>query len=110
MERLQAPQPPQHDVINYCQLISAELQLLEVLQADTGLSLEIQGHTDADGSDAYNLDLSDRRAKSVVAWLVAKGIDAGRLQGEGKGEAAPVASNATADGKALNRRVEIRKL
>ena len=90
--------------------IALRRRLLALLQDHPELNVAIEGHTDADGSDAYNLDLSDRRAKSVVAWLVAKGIDAGRLQGEGKGEAAPVASNATADGKALNRRVEIRKL
>ncbi len=84
-------------------------QLLTALQAAPELVVDIEGHTDADGSDAFNQDLSQRRSASVVGWLVENGIDAGRLQPVGKGEAEPVASNATADGKALNRRVEVRK-
>lgn len=84
-------------------------RLLAALQSAPALNIVIEGHTDADGSDAYNLDLSQRRAASVVRWLSERGIDAARLEPVGKGEAEPVASNATADGKALNRRVELRK-
>jgi outer membrane protein OmpA-like peptidoglycan-associated protein len=84
-------------------------RLLVALQSAPDLVVNIEGHTDSDGEDAYNLDLSNRRAQSVVAWLVAHGIDAGRLGPVGKGEAEPVASNTTADGKALNRRVDIRR-
>lgn len=84
-------------------------QLLGALDSDAALSLTISGHTDSDGADAYNLDLSKRRAEAVKAWLVGKGIAAGRLTAEGKGETAPVASNDTADGRALNRRVEAAK-
>ncbi len=83
--------------------------LLEALQSAPDMRVDIEGHTDADGKDAYNLDLSARRAASVVAWLVDAGIPAARLSPVGKGEAEPVASNATADGKALNRRVEVRR-
>lgn len=84
-------------------------QLLGALEGDTALSLTISGHTDSDGADAYNLDLSKRRAEAVKAWLVGKGVADGRLVAEGKGEAEPVASNDTADGRALNRRVEAAK-
>ncbi len=83
--------------------------LYEALQSAPDMRVTIEGHTDADGKDAYNLDLSARRAATVVAWLVEAGIPASRLRPVGKGEAEPVASNATADGKALNRRVEVRR-
>jgi outer membrane protein OmpA-like peptidoglycan-associated protein len=68
--------------------------------------LEVQGHTDADGTNAYNIDLSQRRAASVVAYLVGKGIDGARLKPKGYGEEQPVASNNNKAGMALNRRVE----
>ncbi|MEQ9506138.1 MAG: OmpA family protein [Hyphomonas sp.] len=84
--------------------------LLEALQSDPGLAVEIEGHTDSDGSDPYNLDLSARRAAAIVAWLVERGIEPGRLNSSGKGESEPVASNDTADGKSLNRRVDVVKL
>ena len=82
-------------------------QLREALASDTSLSVTIEGHTDSDGDDAYNLDLSQRRAASVVSWLADAGIEAGRMQPAGRGENEPVASNSTADGKALNRRVDV---
>ena len=65
------------------------------------------GHTDSVGSDAYNQKLSVRRAEAVKAYLVSKGIDKNRVYTEGKGKKQPVASNATAAGRAKNRRVEI---
>jgi outer membrane protein OmpA-like peptidoglycan-associated protein len=69
------------------------------------------GHTDADGNDAANLDLSKRRAASVKNELVkAFGIDGSRIETDGKGEAQPVAPNDTPSNKALNRRVEFIKL
>lgn len=83
-------------------------QLLEALQQNAGMRVTIEGHTDSDGTDAYNLDLSARRAKAVVDWLVKEGIAADRLVPAGKGEAEPVANNDTADGKSLNRRVEVK--
>jgi outer membrane protein OmpA-like peptidoglycan-associated protein len=69
----------------------------------------IEGHTDSDGNDAYNLSLSDRRAKSVMRYLQETGkVDASRLKAQGFGETKPVADNSTEDGKATNRRVEFR--
>ena len=65
------------------------------------------GHTDSIGSDAYNQKLSVRRAESVKAYLVSKGIEPNRIYTEGKGEKQPVASNKTKEGRAKNRRVEI---
>ena len=75
------------------------------------LKIIIEGHTDSDGADDYNLDLSDRRAGSVKSYLIAKyGIDSGRLQSKGYGETKPVSPNTTSEGKANNRRVELVKI
>lgn len=70
-------------------------------------SLTIEGYTDSVGSDAFNLDLSQRRAGAVRMALVQRGIDGGRITAQGFGEAKPVASNTTAEGRQRNRRVEI---
>ena len=67
----------------------------------------VTGYTDSIGSDAYNIRLSERRAKTVRDALVADGIAADRITTKGMGKADPVASNATAEGRAQNRRVEI---
>ena len=75
-----------------------------------GMNLEVvvaTGHTDSVGSDASNQKLSIRRAESVKAYLVSKGIEKNRVYTEGKGEKQPVADNKTAAGRAKNRRVEI---
>jgi outer membrane protein OmpA-like peptidoglycan-associated protein len=82
-------------------------EVLGALQAKPALRLAVEGHTDSTSSDAHNLDLSERRAKSVVQWLVEHGIDVKRLAPKGYGEGKPVASNDTSDGRALNRRVEV---
>lgn len=82
-------------------------QVRAALRSASELSVVIEGHTDTDGSDAHNLSLSERRARAVVAWLTDQGISADRLTAAGKGEAEPVADNATLAGKQLNRRVEI---
>jgi outer membrane protein OmpA-like peptidoglycan-associated protein len=72
-------------------------------------SIFIEGHTDSDGNDEYNLALSDRRAKSVMRYLIDTGkVDAARLKAKGFGESKPIAENTTDDGKATNRRVEFR--
>ncbi len=67
----------------------------------------VVGHTDSVGSDAYNQRLSERRAATVKNYLAAKGVPAGIIQASGRGESQPVADNATAAGRAQNRRVEI---
>lgn len=80
--------------------------------ADTVQSINLEtliatGHTDSIGAEAYNQKLSERRANAVKAYLVNKGVPADRIYTEGKGEAQPVASNKTREGRAQNRRVEI---
>ncbi len=88
----------------------AERTLLEVagvLQAYGERAVRIEGHTDAIASEAYNLELSRRRAEAVRDWLVSHGIAAERLRTVGHGESRPVADNATAAGRQHNRRVEI---
>lgn len=83
-------------------------QVLGVLTADPALRLVLAGHTDSEGERGYNQGLSEARAAAVADWLVAHGIDAGRLQSQGLGESQPVADNASAAGRALNRRVQLR--
>jgi outer membrane protein OmpA-like peptidoglycan-associated protein len=69
--------------------------------------IDVTGHTDSDGSDDYNYDLSRQRAGSVARYLTSQQIDRNRFSVEGRGEQEPIASNATARGKSQNRRVEI---
>jgi outer membrane protein OmpA-like peptidoglycan-associated protein len=78
---------------------------LAVLPAD--VSLLIAGHTDSDGEEEANLALSQARADAVLAYLVAAGIDGNRLTAQGFGETSPIADNATQEGKAANRRIEM---
>jgi outer membrane protein OmpA-like peptidoglycan-associated protein len=82
-------------------------RILEALQGDASLELQIEGHTDSTNTDAYNQALSERRAKAVVQWLTARGIAPERLEGVGFGRTRPIAGNETAQGRALNRRVEL---
>jgi len=85
-------------------------KLDDISSKANGVNLEVViaiGHADSIGSDAYNERLSVRRAESVKAYLVSKGIQANRVYTEGKGEKQPVADNKTRDGRAKNRRVEI---
>lgn len=67
----------------------------------------IVGHTDATGSDSYNMGLSERRARSAQNYLVGEGVAPGRLRSTGRGETEPIASNDTEMGQAQNRRVEV---
>ncbi len=67
----------------------------------------IVGHTDATGSDAYNQALSERRANSAAIYLQTQGVERARLRTAGRGEIEPIDSNATAEGRSLNRRVEV---
>jgi outer membrane protein OmpA-like peptidoglycan-associated protein len=81
-------------------------KLADFLTKDAKLVIEIEGHTDSDGDDARNMTLSDNRAKSVMNYLVGKGIAASRITAKGYGETKPLVANDTPDNKALNRRVE----
>jgi len=75
------------------------------------MNIKIVGHTDADGSDASNLELSKKRAASVMNTLVDEfGIASSRLETDGMGESEPVGDNGTTEGKAQNRRVEFIKI
>jgi len=67
------------------------------------------GHTDSVGDDAYDLELSKRRAQSVIDYLPSKGIATGRMTPVGYGETSPIADNATPEGRAVNPRVVIRR-
>ena len=85
--------------------------IADVLKENPTVRVKIVGHTDADGADAANLDLSKRRGASVKAELVKNfGIDVSRLESDGLGETKPVAPNDTPANKAMNRRVEFIKL
>ena len=88
----------------------AKSKLDDLVGKLSSINLEViiaVGHTDGIGSDAYNNKLSVRRAESVKAYLVSKGIEPNRVYTEGKGKKQPVADNKTAEGRAKNRRVEI---
>jgi len=86
----------------------ASLDELGAKLGDMNLEVIIAvGHTDSIGTDAYNQKLSIRRAEAVKAYLKGKGIEENRIYTEGKGEGQPKADNATSDGRAQNRRVEI---
>ena len=84
---------------------------LDKIARDLGkIKLEViiaVGNTDSVGTDAYNMALGQRRAQSVKAYLVSKGVDGSRIYTESKGKSNPVASNATAEGRAKNRRTDI---
>ncbi len=88
----------------------AEMTLDEAValmkETDEVLEVRVEGHTDSIGSDQYNMDLSQRRAESVVQYLVDNGVNPARLIPVGMGEGYPVASNDTVAGRAANRRVD----
>ena len=85
-------------------------KLVRIMKDFPNILVEISGHTDSDGSDEYNKDLSQRRAQSVVNYLGQNGIPVRQFVANGYGEEKPVATNKTAEGKALNRRVEFKVL
>ncbi|NVK31302.1 MAG: OmpA family protein [Gammaproteobacteria bacterium] len=82
-------------------------KVAEVLASYPDFGVLVIGHTDSVGSDQYNQALSERRASSVANYLSGRGVAYGRLQAAGRGESEPRANNDTADGRAMNRRVEI---
>ena len=71
------------------------------------LRIRVDGHTDSNGTEEHNLDLSQRRAEAVMAYLIGQGVDASRLSAQGFGESRAIADNATAEGRQNNRRVEM---
>ena len=77
------------------------------LEKDSKLRLVITGHTDSIGAEEYNHGLSERRAEAAKEYLVTKGVAPGRLKALGYGETRPIATNATREGRAQNRRVEL---
>ena len=81
--------------------------VVRLMRDNPTMKIEAVGYTDSVGSDAYNLKLGERRAKSVASYLVDQGVSPSRIDIRSEGKAKPVASNATAEGRAENRRVEI---
>ena len=99
-------------VTNHSDLLpSAQVKLNEVAAAltkqDAESKIVVEGHTDSQGEASYNQDLSQRRAQSVRDYLVSRGIAADRITAQGFGLTRPIADNASAEGRANNRRVEI---
>ena len=82
--------------------------LVQVARTCPGFSIEVGGHTDAEGTDERNQRLSDRRASSVVAYLVEAGVERERIKAVGYGSSSPIADNETAEGRARNRRIEFK--
>ena len=80
-------------------------EMADYLKANPEVSIKITGHTDNVGNDAYNLDLSKRRANAVKNYLNGEGVGEIAISTDGKGESEPIADNNTAEGRALNRRV-----
>ena len=78
-----------------------------IVSGHPGLRLDVEGHTDSVGGDAYNQQLSEQRGESVRAYLIDQGMAAGSVTAKGFGKTQPVASNDTAEGRQLNRRVEL---
>lgn len=83
-------------------------QVAQTLSTYNQTYIDVLGHTDSTGSDAYNQGLSERRAQSVASYLTARGVQPARIATRGYGESAPIATNATDAGRAANRRVEIK--
>ena len=85
-------------------------EVASILEKNPEMEVEVQGHTDNTGSAKYNQWLSEKRAQKVEDYLVSKGIDPSRLEAKGYGLTQPVESNATEEGRAQNRRVELKRL
>jgi outer membrane protein OmpA-like peptidoglycan-associated protein len=81
-------------------------KMVRVVEGHSDLRILVTGHTDADGSDEYNVDLSKRRAQALIDFFVSKGLAADRIQIDFKGESQPIDNNLTPEGKQRNRRVD----
>ncbi|MEM7410988.1 MAG: OmpA family protein [Myxococcota bacterium] len=95
------------DVIDPASKIRMDKEVVPVLKANPGVTMSIDGHTDARGAAAYNQNLSERRAKAVRDFLVSRGIDGDKLKWRGLGETQPAAPNDTKENMRLNRRTEL---
>ncbi|MCE2682604.1 MAG: OmpA family protein [Cryomorphaceae bacterium] len=82
------------------------IRLVRVVNGHSDLRIKVTGHTDADGSDEYNLDLSKRRAEAIIEFFTSHGLSKDRLEIDFKGESLPVDNNSTPEGKQNNRRVD----
>ncbi|WP_088698689.1 OmpA family protein [Halomonas campaniensis] len=82
-------------------------EIAKQLVKNTSARVLLEGHTDSIGTDQYNLELSQRRIDSVKSYLVSKGFPSQNMRAVGYGESDPIATNATPEGRALNRRVEL---
>jgi OOP family OmpA-OmpF porin len=82
-------------------------EIVQALKDAPTMTLEIQGHTDSQGAMEYNVTLSQKRAESVMSYLVHHGIDRTRLTAKGYGPSRPIDTNDTAEGRANNRRIEL---
>ena len=80
--------------------------MVKVVSSHSDLRVKVTGHTDSDGSDAYNLDLSRRRAEAIIAFFTSLGLARDRIEIHFEGESKPIGDNKTDDGKQLNRRVD----
>jgi outer membrane protein OmpA-like peptidoglycan-associated protein len=82
-------------------------RLLRLLQQNPNIRIRFSGHTDNIGSDKYNQNLSERRARAVYEWLRQRGVHPIQMEYIGYGKTRPIASNATEEGRSLNRRIEM---
>ncbi|MFT4769075.1 MAG: OOP family OmpA-OmpF porin [Glaciecola sp.] len=80
---------------------------VSVIKSHSSVKMDVVGYTDTSGPESYNQKLSERRAQAAVDYLVSQGVDADQLRATGRGEASPVASNDSRDGRERNRRVEL---
>jgi outer membrane protein OmpA-like peptidoglycan-associated protein len=85
-------------------------EVVDLMKEHPDLRFSVEGHTDSDGDDAFNMELSDKRAESVKSTMISMGIAADRLESKGLGESMPITDNSSPEGKANNRRVEFVKL
>ena len=85
-------------------------RVVKLLEENPAIEIEMSAHTDSYGSDEYNFKLSDNRARSVMEYIISKGITTNRITSHGYGETVPVAPNDTPENRQLNRRVEFKIL
>jgi outer membrane protein OmpA-like peptidoglycan-associated protein len=81
-------------------------RMIRVVNGHSDLRIKVTGHTDSDGSDAYNVELSKKRAQALIDFFVTNGLSRDKIEVEFKGESAPIDSNKTPQGKQRNRRVD----